>query len=228
MKVWLFDIDGTLIASGGAGQAATFAAIGQEFGISVRGEGIPFAGRTDRAIAGDVFRANEIPNTPQNWERFRRAYLQQLRQQLAERQGQILAGVRQLLDALGAIQDVHLGLLTGNIQAGAQEKLCHYALWDHFAFGGFGDSHESRDQVAAQALDAAQEFLGHAVRGNDVWVIGDTVHDIRCARAIGANVIAVATGGTDAEMLESEEPDVLLTDLQPSEGLQGVLDAMAS
>jgi phosphoglycolate phosphatase-like HAD superfamily hydrolase len=223
MSVWLFDIDGTLIASGGAGQEATFAALAEVFALPVTRAGIQFAGRTDRAIAADVFQRHGIPQTESNWQRFRESYLTQLRRQLQTRSGQVLAGVRELLARLSQSSDTHLGLLTGNIQAGAEEKLRHYALWDHFAFGGYGDYHESRDQVAQQALADAQRYLLRDVAPQEVWVIGDTVHDIRCARAIGARVIAVATGGTSADVLQAEQPDILLPSLEDVDSLWGLL-----
>jgi phosphoglycolate phosphatase len=215
MKVWLFDIDGTLIASGGAGQEATFAALTEAFNVPVKRGGIVFAGRTDRAIASEVFQAHQIPNTPENWATFQRVYLQQLTVQLRQRNGEILRGARQVLQRLmGDSQSQnHLGLLTGNIRAGAEQKLRHYQLWQHFAFGGFGDQHESRNDVAQQAYAAACDHLRQPVRPEDVWVVGDTVNDIRCARAIGANVIAVATGGALAEELAAAAPDLLLNDL---------------
>jgi phosphoglycolate phosphatase-like HAD superfamily hydrolase len=213
MKIWLFDIDGTLIASRGAGQEATFAALTEAFNVRVTRDGISFAGRTDRAIASDVFRAHGIPNTAANWELFQRVYLEQLRLQLQRRNGEILRGVSQVLQRLLCDARNHLGLLTGNIRAGAEQKLRHYQLWQHFAFGGFGDEHESRNDVAQLAYAAACAHLGTRIHAQDVWVVGDTVYDIHCARSIGANVIAVATGGTSAEELAAAGPDRLLHDL---------------
>jgi phosphoglycolate phosphatase-like HAD superfamily hydrolase len=213
MKVWLFDIDGTLIASQGAGQAATFAALSEAFGVDVTRNGILFAGRTDRAIARDVFREHRLADTHENWQVFRRVYLEQLRIELQRRNGQVLRGVTHLLQRLTNEPANHLGLLTGNIRAGAEQKLRHYRLWDHFAFGGFGDEHVSRDDVARLAYLAACEHLQASVCPQDVWVVGDTVHDIQCARSIGANVIAVATGGATIEELEAAGPDQLLSDL---------------
>jgi phosphoglycolate phosphatase-like HAD superfamily hydrolase len=227
MKIWLFDIDGTLIASGGAGQEATFAALTEAFGVPVSRAGIQFAGRTDRAIAADVFQAHNIPNTLENWETFQRLYLQQLRHQLQHRVGDVLRGVTELLERLMRDQANHLGLLTGNIRAGAEQKLRYYRLWHHFQFGGFGDVHESRDDVARQALDAARGWVQSTFSPEDVWVVGDTVNDIRCARAIGANVIAVATGGTSARELAAANPDLLLPDLSLSPELLTVLNPNA-
>ena len=172
-----------------------------------------FAGRTDRAIAEDVFKAHGIENNRANWLAFRRSYLQQLRISLPQHSGQILTGVVELLEHLRRIPDHHLGLLTGNIREGAKEKLRHYGLWDRFDFGGFGDESVSRDDVARAALADATRHLSHEILPNDVYVVGDTVHDIRCARAIGARAIAVATGGSTYDELAAESPDHLWADL---------------
>ena len=94
----------------------------------------------------------------------------------------------------------------------------------HFGFGGFGDDHESRDDVARLALEAACEHLQSRIAMGDVWVIGDTLNDIRCARAIGANVIAVATGDTPASELADAEPDLLLDDLRPNDRLLSLIE----
>lgn len=224
MRVWLFDIDGTLIASGGAGQAATFSALQAVFGVPLRPDAIQFAGRTDRAIAAEVFQLHDIPNTPENWETFRHVYLQQLGHHLESQEGRVLHGVTELIEVLTANESHHLGLLTGNIRDGAERKLRHYQLWHRFHFGGFGDDHESRDDVARQALESAVDHLAQPVAPDQVWVIGDTVNDIRCARAIGAHVIAVSTGGTGADELLAAGPDLLLDDLQLSADLQALID----
>lgn len=225
MRVWLFDIDGTLIVSSGAGQAATYEAARTVFGIEMTPGNIGFAGRTDRAIAADVFRANRIGQDEASWHRFRTAYLEHLRETLHQRPGAVLAGVRDLLGRLQTDQHAHLGLLTGNIQAGAEAKLKHYQLWDYFGFGGYGDHSTSRAVVAAAALSSAEQHLGRPVKGTDVWVVGDTVHDISCARSIGANVIAVATGGTSYDELAEAKPDRLLRDLTSIEVIADLVPA---
>ena len=224
MKVWLFDIDGTLILSGGAGQAAAFAAIESDFGVPAVQDGIQFAGRTDRAITVDIFEQHNIEDTETNRTLFLNSYLQHLEEFLRSRSGRVLAGVREVLDQLQARSDDHLGLLTGNIQAGARTKLRHFGLWDLFQFGGFGDEHTSRDDVAEVALSNACEHLSQQVDPQDVIVVGDTVHDIRCAKAIGAKAVAVATGGVSSSDLEAARPDVLLDDLAPSDSLRQLLD----
>jgi phosphoglycolate phosphatase-like HAD superfamily hydrolase len=107
-----------------------------------------------------------------------------------------------------------MGLLTGNFQAGAQIKLGHYRLHQFFPFGGFGDRHLCRNAVAQEAAQAARGHLGPPNGACDFWVIGDTPLDIRCARAIGARAVAVATGWHTLEQLAAEQPDDLLPDLE--------------
>jgi phosphoglycolate phosphatase-like HAD superfamily hydrolase len=109
--------------------------------------------------------------------------------------------------------DVVLGLLTGNVRAGARVKLSHFRLYDYFPFGGFGDDHFDRDDVAREALAEVQRRFDGAIRPERIWVIGDTPLDVRCARAIGARAVAVATGWHTAEELDQHRPDLLLADL---------------
>jgi phosphoglycolate phosphatase-like HAD superfamily hydrolase len=103
-------------------------------------------------------------------------------------------------------------LLTGNVRAGARAKLGHYNLYEHFAFGGFGDAHFDRDDVAREALASAMAHLGPRASPDRVWVIGDTPLDVRCARAIGAKVVAVATGLHTIDELSGHSPDLALSD----------------
>ena len=107
-----------------------------------------------------------------------------------------------------------IGLLTGNIRNGAKIKLSRYKLWDEFAFGAFADDHEERDHIAAIAKKRGEEMLKTNLRGEEVLVIGDTPLDIRCARAIGAKVLGVATGGSKLHELHSHNPDWAVEDLR--------------
>jgi phosphoglycolate phosphatase-like HAD superfamily hydrolase len=223
MQVWLFDIDGTLIVSGGAGQDAAVLAIEQAFNRPASREGIYFAGRTDRAITMDLFARHQIEATEANWRLFQDAYLYQLRQLLPIRQGRVLEGVRDFLTWLASQPETYVGLLTGNVQAGAELKLRHYELWESFLFGGYGDEHHARSDVARQALADACQHLGRTIASKDLFVVGDTVHDIQCARAIGAQVIAVSTGGVAREELLQADPDLWVEDLTSTEELMGLL-----
>jgi phosphoglycolate phosphatase len=104
-------------------------------------------------------------------------------------------------------------LLTGNIKRGAQIKLSYFGIWDRFAFGGFADDHEERDHIAAAARQRGEKHFGRRVRDEEVLVIGDTPLDVRCARAIGAKVLAVATGSFTVAQLREYKPDWVAEDL---------------
>ncbi|MBS0206304.1 MAG: HAD family hydrolase [Planctomycetes bacterium] len=212
MHVLLFDIDGTLIDAGGAGQAAMEQAVAEVFGETRPVDGIPAAGRTDRAIGRDLFEYYSIPATDDNWSRYLNSYFSLLPESLQTRQGAILPGVVSLIERLSGRSDVFLGLLTGNFVEGARLKLEHFGLHHHFRAGGFGDAHLHRDDVARDALAAVQEHIPQ-VLPEQIWVVGDTPADVQCGRAIGANVLAVATGIFAADQLQHHSPDLLLSDL---------------
>src|SRR4051812_17896994 len=136
MHVCLFDIDGTLLASGGAGKAAMEAALREEVGLDAVRAKVPYSGRTDRAIGRDLLRLHDLDESPANWQRLRDGYLGRLPRSLRENAGCVLPGIAALLEQLAARGNVALGLLTGNVRAGARLKLGHYGLVHHFAFGG--------------------------------------------------------------------------------------------
>ena len=128
-------------------------------------------------------------------------------------QGRVLPGIAALLTTLRARDDVLIGLLTGNVQEGARVKLGFFGLYDYFTCGGFGDLHLDRDDVAREAVNNVRQQLNGSLLRERVWVIGDTPLDVRCARAIGARVVAVATGWHTPEELATHAPDLLLPDL---------------
>ncbi len=226
MKViCLFDIDGTLLNSGGAGQRAMERALGEVCGIHEIRCDIPAAGRTDRAITADLFRVHDVKETPELQARFLEAYLRNLPLALNELEGCVLPGIGELIETLAAAEEVVLGLLTGNYRAGATLKLRHYQLDQHFAFGGFGDHHHDRNDVAKAALKEAQQLLGQDIPGNQVFVIGDTPADVRCARAIQARAIAVATGIYGYKQLQASRPDRLFSDFSnPEDFLEEIFE----
>jgi phosphoglycolate phosphatase len=218
MIACLFDIDGTLLASGGAGKAALESAFTGEFGVELRGH-IPYAGRTDRAIVRDLFRLHDLADSPENLHKLLGGYLRRLPDSLRRHDGRVLPGIQAVLAQLKEAPHVAVGLLTGNVRAGAQAKLGHFGLFEHFAFGGFGDHHFDRDDVAREAFAAVQQCVGPHCTADRVWVIGDTPLDVQCARAIGARVAAVATGLHSCEELAPTKPDLLLSDLSDPQPL---------
>jgi phosphoglycolate phosphatase-like HAD superfamily hydrolase len=234
MHICFLDIDGTLVLTGGAGQTAFARTLAEDFGIETIDGSVPFAGRSDRAITMDLFRSHGVAATDENWERFRVGYLSRLQDALATHNGHVLPGVPGLLSALAARGDVALGLLTGNLREGARKKLSYYGLWEHFPFGGFGDEHMERCEIAAAALAAARMHLAMGSNNNgaseangQIVVIGDTLHDISCGRSIGARCVAVPTGHTSADTLRGGEPDALVATLEDVEPIFALFDGDA-
>lgn len=224
MQICLFDIDGTLVRSGGAGKAAMEMALQETFSVELSPTHVSYSGRTDRAIGRDLFRLHGVPFEEDNWKRFIATYLRVLPDCLARSTGNICPGIVPLLDTLETRSSLAVGLLTGNLREGARVKLGHYGLYQRFAFGGFGDHHWERDHVAHEAREAVHQHLGRTVDPDRIWVIGDTPLDVQCARAIGARAVAVATGFDDARVLEAAEPDLLLDDFSDPGPLLSQLD----
>ena len=213
MIVALFDIDGTLVRTGGAGKIAIETALAEEFDVELRTHEIPYSGRTDLAISRDLLEGHGIEANETNMRTLAEGYLQRLKPCLRQaREGHSCPGIDDLLWNLHENDNVTLGLLTGNVERGAKLKLSHYDLWQFFEFGGFGDGFYDRDDVARAAWKMIQEKLGEH-DPNDVWVIGDTPLDISCARTIGVKVAAVATGSYRTDALGEANPDLLFEDL---------------
>jgi phosphoglycolate phosphatase len=223
MKACLFDIDGTLVLTGGAGMYAFAETFAEDFGVPEISREVPFAGQSDRGIAGNLFVAHGVENTAKNWERFREGYVARLLDHLRRREGIVLPGVFRLLDQLEALGDVHIGLLTGNVAAAAEIKLSYYDLWDRFEFGGFGDDHPDRNDIAATAVARARQRHGSDSEEDRIVIIGDTPNDIRCARSVGAYAVGVPTGHTSAEELAASGPDLLIETLEDADAIVAYL-----
>ena len=214
VRLVLFDIDGTLINTGGAGMRAFARAFATVFDIPSGSERLRFAGRTDTSLAREFFVLDQIEPRPENFRLFFDAYAFWLDQMVAEMNGATMPGVWEFLRSLQSQpQPPALGLLTGNTRLGAEIKLRHFELWELFQTGAFGDDHEDRNQIAAIARERANRLLDDQLSGEEILVVGDTPLDILCARAIGARALAVATGGTPAQELKAHQPDWLVEDL---------------
>ncbi|HEY2950979.1 MAG TPA: HAD hydrolase-like protein [Verrucomicrobiae bacterium] len=207
IRLVLFDIDGTLIQTGGAGERAFARVCATEFGVSNGTARLHFAGRTDSSLVREFFGQHRIEPNPDNFNRFFDRYVFWLDHLLGHFPGRVLPGVEEMIDALRALPEgPALGLLTGNIRLGAQIKLRHYQLWEWFVTGGFGDDHEDRNQIAVMARDRGCRFLGEVLRGEEILVIGDTPRDIECARMLEARSLAVGTGSFPVEQLRKHAP----------------------
>lgn len=213
-RVVLFDIDGTLIRTGGAGMKAFARTAELVFDKPGGTDRLHFHGRTDTSLVREFFRVNGLPDTPENAARFLEAYVPLLHDQLDQHRGETCPGVRELIAGLRALPEPPvIGLLTGNIRLGAALKLGAHGLDGEFAVGAFGDDHENRNQLAAVARERAGRHLGRELRGGEIVVIGDAPADIECARAIGARVVAVATGALPLPDLLAHSPDLAVESL---------------
>ncbi|HEX7518356.1 MAG TPA: HAD family hydrolase [Chthoniobacterales bacterium] len=212
-RLLLWDIDGTLISTGAAGQHAIVRATAERFGENGNLEGVEIAGRTDTGIAHQILAKYGEPVTEESVTTFLDLYLELLAHELPRSKGQVMPGVLALLQRLEQQPETVRGLLTGNLKRGAQLKLEHYQLWHFFAFGAFADDHHDRNELGAFALTRAQEATGAKFLPAQVDVIGDTGHDIACGQAFGARTIAIATGSWPRERLAEYAPDFLFDDL---------------
>jgi phosphoglycolate phosphatase-like HAD superfamily hydrolase len=216
VRLFLFDIDGTLVTARGAGRTAFNRALQEVFGTVGPAEaGYDFRGRTDLRILHDLmgaagFSAEEIAARA---EACFAAYVRELATVIGDgRRVEILPGVPALVRALAARDDAVVGLLTGNVEAGARIKLAPTGLWPLFRVGAYGSDDIDRRRLPAIACARAQAVAGHDFPFERVVIIGDTPLDVDCARACGARAIAVATGFYPYDELEGCAPDLIFKD----------------
>ena len=193
------------------------------FAIADGFRNIEMAGRTDTWILSNAAAAHGI--LPGDLIRFRDAYLSHLERELDAPNPNklIMPGVRPLLDALASRDDVYLALLTGNYQKAARLKLEHFDLWRYFQCGAFADDAPDRNSLVPKALERILARGGPAVSPADVMVIGDTPHDVACARIAGARGIGVATGPFSAEQLRASGAEKVFEDLSDTSAFLSLL-----
>jgi phosphoglycolate phosphatase-like HAD superfamily hydrolase len=215
MRILVFDIDGTLLLSGGAGARALDRAFLEKTGVPEAMKGIHPDGLTDYDIIrrmGErtLGRTLERPEM----EAIRDGYAFYMKDELARSPGfRVLPGVAGLLERLAREEDLLLGLATGNFETTGRMKLAHGGLDGYFRFGGWGDDSIDRAALTRIGIERGLALAGEPAPSERVFLIGDTVHDIRCGREAGARIVAVATGSTRIETLREKDPDFLLEDL---------------
>jgi phosphoglycolate phosphatase-like HAD superfamily hydrolase len=218
VRLVLFDVDGTLIRTGGAGVKAFAKVFQTEFGVVDGFDRLSFPGGTDYAIVREFLEFHGMRVTKESFSRFFDRYVFWLDEFLKQSDSRICAGVKEFLHGLKIVRCPPIrGLLTGNVRLGAEIKLRHLGLWDEFQTGAFAEDHEDRDQIAATARERGGRLFGRPLAGEEILVVGDTPLDIRCARAIGAKVLAVGTGGATLAELQKHNPDWALPDLAGAE-----------
>ncbi len=202
--VVLFDVDGTLVSTGGAGRRAMSEAFAQVHGSADALDGIGLGGATDRAILREALGRLDLSLTDQRFDVLVQAYLVRLREQVERSQGyRVLTGARRLLDALAPDAHIALGLGTGNVREGALVKLRRGSLDGYFRFGGFGSDAEARPELLELGFVRGAECMGLSRRKVRRLVVGDTPKDVRAAHAVGAECLAVATGTATAGELRA-------------------------
>ena len=220
----LFDIDGTLTI-GGPGKTAFRIALEHIYGTSGPIVNHDFSGKTDPLLLRELLGA--AGRTPHEIEagrgRFWKVYLAELESHLATDPVTVLPGVPELIGTLVERSDVFLGLVTGNVRAGAQLKLQSVGLWRHFPTGAFGCDHEVRNELPPIALERAGSRWSRTFRGADTVVIGDTPRDVACGKAVGAATVAVTTGRFSAAALQRAGADRVLPGFADVDAALGAL-----
>jgi phosphoglycolate phosphatase-like HAD superfamily hydrolase len=215
--VWLFDIDGTLLLTQGAGRDALSLALRDQFGVNDDLKSVAFRGRTDVVILQDICERHGLSFRDGELARFWDRVAFHMRLLMDPPRGNLLPGVAALLDTLSAEPGWVRALLTGNTSEMARIKLSSFGVYERFAWGAFGEEAPDRDALAKLAVRRAAER--HGVPPERCIVVGDTEHDIACARAAGAHVVAVATGGQTRDELLVHAPDLVLEDLTDAQPL---------
>ena len=213
MTVLFWDIDGTLLTTAKAGVFAWEDAVRELTGREFELVSMRIAGMTDFQIAEKTFETLGVEAEPAFLRRFVDRYGELLPTSLPRKRGSVMPNVREILEHLRDRHDVRSYLLTGNTRAGARAKLTHYDLMQYFPDGAFAEDAGDRGAIARRALSLAKSN-GDIDQGR-VFVIGDTPHDVECARVIDARTIAVATGGYTFEELEAHGPWCVLRELPP-------------
>ena len=226
----LFDIDGTLVLTGGAGIRAMTRAIEDVTGDRDALNGVSVAGRTDWFILTDALSRVSRALDDGLFAALRERYVAYLRDEVqlpGHGTKAVMPGIRELLDRLAARDDVWLGLLTGNFVEGARIKLEYFDLWKYFRCGAFGDDAADRNALVPFAVDRARREGLPEIAADRVFVVGDTPHDIACADAVGAVPIGVATGGYTVEDLRRCGAKNVFADLTDADAFLRIIGGSA-
>ncbi len=211
MRTLLFDIDGTLLTAAGGGKQAMRMALRYEFRVADPTVALDFHGRTDTGLMLELLGMNGVEPCEENRRRFRRSFARYFPEALTKSGGRVFPGVPELLDQLSRSGDCRVAVMTGNLPETASRKLEHFQLRHYVDWIIGGDLDAERNDLAARARAHVQRRHGIEATKNLV-VIGDTVADIVCGRAIGAEVVAVCTGGATREQLQAAGPDAIWND----------------
>ena len=208
-KLVLFDIDGTLLRVRGISRQSLIDALREVFGTEGTAATHNFAGKLDSVIIKEVMRTTGLSDDDiqRGFEEAKRRYIQNFKQQAQREHIEVMAGIYELVEKLANEPNALLGLLTGNFEESGRHKLTLPELNDYFAFGAFADDADTRNALPAIAVQRAFERTGIRFTGKDVVIIGDTEHDVNCAKVLNSKCVAVATGHYTVSQLQSFNPD---------------------
>jgi phosphoglycolate phosphatase-like HAD superfamily hydrolase len=223
---WLFDIDGTLLVTQGASRDAFEHALAERYGIHDDLEDIRFDGRTEPLIVADVLAKHGLEFHDGDEARYWNSVFRHMRELLVPPRGRLLNGVPEMLDRVEAEPGWVMGVLTGNMTEMARIKLARFGLENRFAFGAFGEQAPDRDALARDIV--AKIGRDYGIPAERCVVIGDTEHDVHCARGAGARIAAVSTGTRTHTELEALGPDLVLEDLTEADRLIAWARALTS
>ena len=223
MYLMLFDIDGTLIDSGGAGSRSLNLSFKELFSIMNAFYGISMAGKTDTEIIKEAMLRHGIAMDG-NLNVVIYTYLKHLRREINNERRHLKPGIYELLEKLSTTKDVHLGLLTGNIEPGARIKLDPFNLNKYFPTGAFGSDDEDRNKLLPIALKRFEERCRRKIRVNECLIVGDTPRDVQCAKTYEARSLGVATGPYSIDELRAAGADYAVKDLSSCEFLFRLLN----
>lgn len=213
MKFILFDIDGTLVSTGGAGVRALDYAFRDIVGIDHAFEGISMAGKTDLLIVKEGLAKHGLPNENGIVPKLLNAYLDHLVREMQNDARHLKPGIRRALDTLKTMPEYAIGLLTGNLEDGARIKLEAFGIYDYFLCGAFGSDNKDRNLLLPVAVERFRAKTQREIAFRNCIIVGDTPRDVACAKPYGAACIAVATGPYAADVLKQTDADIVMDDL---------------
>jgi phosphoglycolate phosphatase-like HAD superfamily hydrolase len=219
VKLLLFDVDQTLISTGGAGIRALNRAFQKLYAVENAMEGILPHGKTDPGIIREILHSHPVPSLtdgfPTSMTAIMESYLEFLDSEIDSTSSyKILPGIEGILNSLSSRSDIAIGLATGNVEAGARIKLERGNLNRYFPFGGFGSDSENRTELVRQGAERASAYMECRPTPDDVFVIGDTPRDIVAGREAGFLTVGVATGKYSKAELQESGATVAISDFE--------------
>jgi len=225
-KLLLFDIDGTLLSAQGVPKKVFMQILHRRFPEYAHGSSLNFSGMTDPQIAMNILKMNHSQHSDnrQLIQDLLNDFLDELSLHITSRNPpRIYPGVIELLETCRYRRGCFLGLVTGNMQRGAYIKLSACGLQNYFPVGAFGSDSPDRNQLPPIATQRAEAFYGRQFKKEDIWIIGDSIYDVRCARVNNLHCLAVCTGLTEAAILKAEHPDAIVSDFRDTQKIMEIL-----